>query len=206
MIQRKPDAVLGLATGSTPLGNRACFSGELRRVLADSDAPAVGCVGMLRIADLATLNQHLGRARTDEWLMAVGKAMQASLDGVDDVSLARVGGADFAVCCRARGSTKAGGFSSGCRARRRPRPADRRRGRPEGPRGADGLPARRAAAVLARVDSALMRAESIDAGGQWRRGGYPDAGAGRRRLAQALIEGALARQVLFGGLSGARRL
>ncbi|MBL0282792.1 MAG: EAL domain-containing protein [Zoogloea sp.] len=81
----------------TGLFNRACFNGELRRVLSDASVPPAGCLGMLRIADLAALNQHLGRARTDEWLVAVADALQGSLPALDDVSLARVGGAEFGV-------------------------------------------------------------------------------------------------------------
>lgn len=81
----------------TGLLNRACFGGELRRVLSEADVHPTGCLGMLRIADLVMLNQQLGRARTDEWLVAVAAALQGSFDGVEDGSLARVGGAEFAI-------------------------------------------------------------------------------------------------------------
>lgn len=81
----------------TGLLNRSYFNGELRRVLSDADVPPDGCLGMLRIADLATLNQQLGRVRTDEWLAAVGQALKSSFDGGDDVSLARLGGAEFGI-------------------------------------------------------------------------------------------------------------
>lgn len=179
----------------TGLLNRACFSGELRRVLADSDAPAVGCLGMLRIADLAALNQQLGRARTDEWLMAVGKAMQASLEGQDDVSLARVGGAEFAVLLPGQG------VDEGRKVFERVQSAIAALDLQAGDAG--GLKARAAVmgyrrgeapgTVLARVDSALMRAESIDAlvvNGEGVDIPSPAPGEGAWR---ELIEGALAR-------------
>ena len=69
----------GSRDAGTGLLNRAYFSGELRRALSEADAPAEGCVGVLRVADLTALNQAQGRARTDAWLLAVAEALQASL-------------------------------------------------------------------------------------------------------------------------------
>jgi EAL domain-containing protein (putative c-di-GMP-specific phosphodiesterase class I)/GGDEF domain-containing protein len=89
------DAVTGLL-------NRACFMGELRRALSDADAPPSGSVGMLRIADLQGINQRLGRARTDAWLHAVGDALAATLGGGEEVALARISGADFAILLSGR--------------------------------------------------------------------------------------------------------
>lgn len=81
----------------TGLLNRAAFNGELRRVLSDPDVAPGGCLAVLRIADLVVLNQKLGRARTDEWLSAVADALKDGLEAGDDVALGRLGGAEFGV-------------------------------------------------------------------------------------------------------------
>ncbi|WP_374243252.1 LapD/MoxY N-terminal periplasmic domain-containing protein [Zoogloea sp.] len=180
----------------TGLLNRACFSGELRRVLTDADVPATGCIGMLRIADLASLNQKLGRAHTDEWLAAVGKAMQASLEGLEDGALARVGGAEFAVLLPGDG-LDAGrrifeGVLSAVTA------LDLQAGEAGGLRAHAAVMAYRRGevpgTVLARVDSALMRAEAQGAlvvDGEEAGVPLPVRGEGEWRT---LIEGALARR------------
>ena len=87
----------GSHDGGTGLLNRAAFNGELRRVLSDPDVAPGGCLAVLRIADLVVLNQKLGRARTDEWLAAVAEALQDGLEAGDDVALGRLGGAEFGV-------------------------------------------------------------------------------------------------------------
>ena len=87
----------GSHDGGTGLLNRAAFNGELRRVLSDPDVAPGGTLAVLRIADLAVLNQKLGRARTDEWLAAVAAVLRDGLEEGGDVALARLGGAEFAV-------------------------------------------------------------------------------------------------------------
>lgn len=87
----------GSHDGGTGLLNRAAFNGELRRVLSDPDVVPGGCLAVLRIADLVVLNQKLGRARTDEWLSAVADALKDGLEAGDDVALGRLGGAEFGV-------------------------------------------------------------------------------------------------------------
>lgn len=87
----------GSHDAGTGLLNRAAFNGELRRVLSDPDVPPGGCVAVLRIADLAGLNQRLGRIRTDEWLATVAETLQRSLEAGEDMALGRLGGAEFGV-------------------------------------------------------------------------------------------------------------
>lgn len=87
----------GSHDSGTGLLNRAAFNGELRRVLSDPDVTPGGCLAVLRIADLVVLNQKLGRARTDEWLTAVAEVLRVGLEEGDDVALGRLGGAEFGV-------------------------------------------------------------------------------------------------------------
>jgi len=186
----------GSRDAGTGLLNRAYFSGELRRALSDSDVPSTGCLGLLRVADLAGLNQRLGRARTDAWLAALGKTLQGSLDGLEDVSLARVGGADFAFLLPGLGIDEGrdlfGRVLSAVVALEL-----------QADGGAlkahaavvgywrDELPG----AVLARADSALMRAEAAgmlvaDGDGGAQVGADAQGGEGEWR---AMLEGALSR-------------
>jgi GGDEF domain-containing protein len=52
---------------------------------------------VLRVADLTALNQAQGRARTDAWLVAVAEALQGGVAGVEEATLARLGGAEFGI-------------------------------------------------------------------------------------------------------------
>ena len=152
----------GSRDAGTGLLNRAYFSGELRRALSEADAPAEGCVGVLRVADLTALNQAQGRARTDAWLVAVAEALQACVTGVEEATLARLGGAEFGILLP--GLRIADGQACFERACSAVAALDLQ--------GAAGRGLRLHAAVvtyrrdeapgalLARVDSALMRAES----------------------------------------------
>jgi GGDEF domain-containing protein len=100
----------------TGLLNRACFGGELRRVLSEADVrPRVvsACCG-LPIWSCSTSSR--ARARTDEWLVAVAGGLQGSFDGVEDGSLARVGGAEFGILLPGLRSRMAGRSWSGCAA------------------------------------------------------------------------------------------
>ncbi len=189
----------GSRDAGTGLLNRAYFNGELRRVLSDADVPSAGCLAMLRIADLAGLNQQLGRARTDEWLAAVAAALQAALAGVEEASLARVGGAEFAILLPGPG------IDEGRQLLERVHSAvaalDLRGERGVGLRIDAAIAAYRRdekpGALLARVDSALMRAESDGAlvavgdgsGGAALPLPVPGEGAWR-----AMLDGALARR------------
>ena len=146
----------------TGLLNRAYFGGELRRALSDADAPAEGCIGVLRVADLTALNQAQGRARTDAWLVAVGGAVQTCVAEVEEATLARLGGAEFGIllpglrladakalferACSAVAALDLQG-ESGHGLRLHAALVTYRRDEAPG-------------ALLARVDSALMRAES----------------------------------------------
>lgn len=178
----------------TGLLNRACFSGELRRALTDADVPATGSLGMLRIADLATLNQKLGRARTDAWLAAVGTALQGSLEGGGEVSLARVGGAEFAVLLPGLGLDEARRVFE--RAQSAVAALDLHLDEGAAMKSHAAVVAYRheeePGVVLARVDSALMRAEAAGALMVNGEGSMPIRVPGEGAW-RALLEGALAR-------------
>ncbi|MBP8134051.1 MULTISPECIES: EAL domain-containing protein [Zoogloea] len=179
----------------TGLLNRMYFNGELRRVLSDVDVPPGGCLGVLRIADLAVLNQQLGRLRTDEWLAAVGEALKSSVEGGEEVSLARLGGAEFAILLP--GVELSAGRRLLEQARSAVAALDLQVGVERGLRMAAAVVAYRRddkpGALLSRVDSALMRAEA-EGGVVAEPDGaplpIPAPGEGRWR---EMLEGALAR-------------
>ena len=149
----------------TGLLNRAYFGGELRRVLSEADAPAGGCVGVLRVAGLAALNQARGRACIDGWLAAIAQALEGCLAGVEEATLARLGGAEFGILLPGLG------VADGQALFERLASAVAALDLLDGPGG--GLQWHAAlvsyarhetpGAVMARVDSALMRAESTGA-------------------------------------------
>ncbi|WP_043565047.1 EAL domain-containing protein [Acidovorax sp. KKS102] len=78
------------------LPNREFFMGALRSALhEDGDSPEGGLL-LMRVADLATVNRHMGRDRTDQWLTTVAETLAAVLTVEGDSVLARMNGADFA--------------------------------------------------------------------------------------------------------------
>lgn len=180
----------------TGLLNRAYFSGELRRVLSESDVPEMGCLGMLRIAGLTEINQQLGRVRTDEWLAAIAHALQGSLDDRAEATLARLGGAEFAILLP---GDDLGASRQVCeRALSAVAALDLQAPETGGLKVHGAVMAYRHGevpdVVLARVDSALMRAESVgalvvDDDGTDAPAQTPGEGAWR-----ALLEGALTRR------------
>lgn len=144
------------------LPNREYFLGALRSSLHEDADATHGGLMLLRVADLAALNRHLGRKRTDEWLTAVASTLGGILPVDGDSVLARMNGADF-------GYLRPGGQATDMRELAQkartallalqdwPAQADMRSGcdiafglwnRGEG-----------AGAVLARLDAALMQAE-----------------------------------------------
>lgn len=80
----------------TGLANRANFMARLRENLADEDSHG-GAMMLIRIVDLATLNQRLGRDPTDELLKRVGALIGRIADDHPEGLAARLNGADFAV-------------------------------------------------------------------------------------------------------------
>ncbi|HMV17163.1 MAG TPA: LapD/MoxY N-terminal periplasmic domain-containing protein [Zoogloea sp.] len=149
----------------TGLFNRASFFGELRRALSDVTAPPSGTIGLLRVDDLGRVNKTLGRARTDEWLAALAEALRTSQDGLEEILLARIGGADFAFL-------HPGGDSDAAqqtleRARAAVKALDLRLESDEEPMRLVGAATvyRQAEAItdlMARLDLCLMQAESGD--------------------------------------------
>ena len=153
----------GSRDAGTGLLNRACFTGELRRALSEVDAPAGGCVGVLRMADLAALNQARGRASVDGWLAAIAEALQASFASVEEATLARLGGAEFGILLPGVGV--ADGQALFEQAASAVAALDLQVEAGPGLRWHAAVVAYRRnevpGALLARVDSALMRAESV---------------------------------------------
>lgn len=92
--QLRSDASRDQQTG---LANRAFFMGSLREALSDEEAAAGGVVCVVRILDLAGLNRRLGRERGDALVVACTQELSVTLvDGVE-LSLGRLGGAEFGL-------------------------------------------------------------------------------------------------------------
>ena len=80
----------------TGLANRSNFMARLRdTVLAEHSAG--GAVFIARVANLATVNQSLGRKDTDELLRAFGRGLVSVADRYPEALAARLNGADFAM-------------------------------------------------------------------------------------------------------------
>lgn len=185
----------GSRDAGTGLLNRPYFSGELRRALSDADAPAEGCLGVLRMADLTALNQAQGRARTDAWLAAVAGALQGCSVGVEEITLARLGGAEFGVLLPGLQIAEGQAFFE--RACSAVVALDLRAGEGRGLRLHAAVVAYRRdeapGALLARVDSALMRAEATGALVAEAHGGPESPAVPGEQAWRELLEVALAR-------------
>jgi len=88
----------------TGLSHRTHFMGRLEALLQREDRSAGGLV-LVRVADLAGLNQQLGHEGTDRVLVLVAKALQAYTERVADCFAGRLNGSDFALCLPAGGVT-----------------------------------------------------------------------------------------------------
>lgn len=80
----------------TGLANRNNFLARLRDASMAEDSRG-GVVFIVRLANLATVNQSLGRNATDELLCAFGKVMADAAGHHPDALAARLNGADFAL-------------------------------------------------------------------------------------------------------------
>lgn len=80
----------------TSLANRGFFMARLEDALENEES-ASGTLMLVRIADLAGINQRLGRAATDELLRRLAKATATFAEQHGDGLAARLNGADFAV-------------------------------------------------------------------------------------------------------------
>jgi EAL domain-containing protein (putative c-di-GMP-specific phosphodiesterase class I)/GGDEF domain-containing protein len=80
----------------TGLANRTYFLARLRETVAAEDSNG-GAVFIARLANLATVNQALGREATDELLCAYGHALAEAALKHPEALAARLNGADFAL-------------------------------------------------------------------------------------------------------------
>lgn len=81
----------------TGLANRRFFLGGLVQSLAEEEAHAHGALLILHLHDLAGLNHHLGREKTDEFLQHCAFILAETLRGRQDWLAGRLNGADFAI-------------------------------------------------------------------------------------------------------------
>lgn len=83
----------------TGLAARAQFMDRLATLLHDPDQEATGGMVLLRVDDLAGLNQRAGRERADELLKQVATLLRTRALRLDEAGgmVARLNGADFAV-------------------------------------------------------------------------------------------------------------
>lgn len=98
-LELHTDAVTGLAT-------RRYFVNELRRLLqgggaadASTQPEITGHALVFRLRDLAAINQQMTRVQTDEWLRSVAQALASQVreNGVKGAVLARLNGSDLAL-------------------------------------------------------------------------------------------------------------
>ena len=81
----------------TGLPHRRQFMAELASALERDDGPARAGLVLLRLRDLAALNQRLGHAVTDQALGAIAQALRVYPDQVRGCLAGRLNGADFAL-------------------------------------------------------------------------------------------------------------
>ena len=80
----------------TGLANRSNFMARLRDTV-QAEHSAGGAVFIARVANLASVNQSLGRKDTDELLRAFGRGLVSIADRYPEALAARLNGADFAM-------------------------------------------------------------------------------------------------------------
>lgn len=90
------DAVTGMST-------RKHFMAELESALTRDEGPAAAGLVLLRLRDLAGLNQRLGRQVVDQALVAIAHAIKAYPEQVSGCLAGRLNGADFALWLPAPG-------------------------------------------------------------------------------------------------------
>ncbi|WP_027468866.1 bifunctional diguanylate cyclase/phosphodiesterase [Deefgea rivuli] len=81
----------------TGLVNRSFFMGRFASLLNDEDRASHGFLLVLRLKDLAALNQKLGRQETDQLLNQIASRLAYWDDQGEDWIAARLNGADFAL-------------------------------------------------------------------------------------------------------------
>lgn len=80
----------------TGLANRSYFMARLRETV-DADDSTGGALFIARLANLATVNQTLGRQATDDMLKAYANELSAVAKHYPEALAARLNGADFAL-------------------------------------------------------------------------------------------------------------
>lgn len=80
----------------TGLANRSYFMAQLRETVEAEDSTG-GTVLIARLANLATVNQRLGRQATDDFLRAYGQVLADAAGRHPEALAARLNGADFAL-------------------------------------------------------------------------------------------------------------
>jgi len=80
----------------TKLANRNYFMAQLQAVLELEDSFS-GTLLLIRIANLADINKRLGRAETDNMLVAVAATLNKVMHAVPNSLAARLNGADFGL-------------------------------------------------------------------------------------------------------------
>lgn len=81
----------------TGMSHRKHFLAEFDSVLTRDEGPTHGGLILLRLRDLAGLNQRLGRVLVDQALVAVAHAVQVYPERVKGCLAGRLNGADFAL-------------------------------------------------------------------------------------------------------------
>lgn len=176
--QAQTDAVTGLLA-------RAHFLARLAGLLADARAPAASLL-MVRVPDLAGLNERHGRDQADRVLVAVADVLATYAERVPGAVAGRLSGQDFALGLPAAGTGRE--TAAAIQAAIASAPAARLAGVRIVIGGCDGLRAVAAGAALAAADAALARAES---GGDCVVDDLPERGASGARAWRELIDAAL---------------
>ncbi len=83
---------------ATGLANRKHFMAQLAATLEGEDGAIESGLVLIRVLDLATVNQMLGHATTDRMIAGVAQALQAYTQRVAGCHLGRLNGSDFALC------------------------------------------------------------------------------------------------------------
>ncbi|MFH7044855.1 LapD/MoxY N-terminal periplasmic domain-containing protein [Paucibacter sp. JuS9] len=87
----------------TGLSHRSHFMAELESALARDEGPVAAGLILLRLRDLAGLNERLGHGAVDQALLAIAHALQTYPERVPGCLVGRLNGADFALWLPAAG-------------------------------------------------------------------------------------------------------
>ncbi|GHC25179.1 EAL domain-containing protein [Aidingimonas halophila] len=77
--------------------NRDHFMRLLDTALKREDDNTMGCIAIIRVAQLAELNEQLGRSATDKLLAELTRELQQIARSVDNGQVGRLNGSDFAL-------------------------------------------------------------------------------------------------------------